>query len=67
MNKMICEELFLGAKIGKLTILEIPTQVVSEVADVVYNDKKGIKIEWIDKVLGEIGANRDHYALLQQL
>lgn len=28
--------------------------------------KMGIKVEWIDKVLGEIAAKRYHFALLQE-
>lgn len=42
-------------------------QIVSEVSDVVAAAAKmGIKVEWIDKVLGEIGTKKNLYGLLQE-
>lgn len=44
-------------KLENFSILVVPTQIVSEVVDVVaVVAKMEIKVEWIDKVLGKIGA-----------
>lgn len=57
-----------SAKLKKFTILEFPQQVVFEVADVVATAAKmGIKVESLDKVLGETAAKRDHFPLLQEV
>lgn len=48
-------------------ILEVPPQIFFEVVEAVAAVVKlGKKIEWIDKVLDEIGAKKDHCALLQK-
>lgn len=46
-------------KLETFNILELPAQIVSVVADTVdAAAKMSIKVEWIDKVLGEIGAKK---------
>lgn len=56
---MILEELFHDSeKIGKIYHLRNPTEVASEVADVVPTaTKMDINVEWIDKVLGELAES----------
>lgn len=68
MKKMILEEFFYTMqKLENFNILEVPTQVASEVADVAAaTANMGIKVEWIGKVLGVIGTKKNHYALFQE-
>lgn len=65
---MVLEELFhVVQKLKSFNILQVSSQKVFEVADVVVaSTKMGIKVEWINRVLDEIGAKKDHYALLQE-
>lgn len=69
MKKIILEEFFHKVqKLESFKILEVPTQVVSEVAGLVAAAvKMGIKVEWIDRVIGEIGIKKDNYALLHEV
>lgn len=54
-------------KLEKFNILEFSTQVVSEVANIVaIVARMGVKVDWIDIILGEIGAKREHHNLLQE-
>lgn len=56
MRKMITEGLFNSPKkLEKFTILEVPSQILSEVAYVtVAVAKMGVKVDLMDKVLDEI-------------
>lgn len=58
---MIAEELYDSVqKLEKFTIVEVTTQAVFEVADVVaVAARMGVKVEWIDKTLGEIALRRN--------
>lgn len=48
-------------------MLEVPTQLISEVTDVVAAAAKlGIKVEWTVNVLSEIGGKKYLYGLLQE-
>lgn len=54
-------------KLEKFTILEILAHVVSEVVDIVAMEAKmSVKVDWIDKSVGEILAKREHLNLLQE-
>lgn len=47
--------------------MEIPPQVLSELAYIVATaTRMGVKIEWIDRILGEISTKREYFNLLQQ-
>lgn len=65
---MILKEIFQAVQKPKTySILDIPTQTVFKVADTVdVAANMGIKVEWIDKFLEKIGANKDHYTLIQE-
>lgn len=60
LSKMVVEELFNSIqKLEKFTVLEVPSQVVFEVADIVaIIAKMGVKVEWIYKILGDIAAKK---------
>lgn len=54
-------------KVRKIYYLEVPSQMVSEVADVVARPARiVVKVEWIDKTLGEIAAKREHINMFQE-
>lgn len=68
MRKMIVEELYCFVqKLERFTVLKVPAQVISEVADIVaIAARMGVKVGWISKILGEIIVKREHYNLLQE-
>lgn len=68
MRKMIVEELYCFVqKLQRFTVLKVPAQVISEVADIVaIAARMGVKVGWISKILGEIIVKREHYNLLQE-
>lgn len=46
-------------------VLNVPSEIVVEVADAVETTKKmGIQVDWIYKILREINTKRDHYAMV---
>lgn len=54
-------------KLERFTILEIPPQAVPEVVDILFTAAKmRIKVELIDRILGEILTKIEHYSLLQE-
>lgn len=67
-KKVILEELVHAVrKIENYNILEVPSQIVSEVTDVVVTaPTMDIKVEWTDMVLTEIEAKKDHHTLLRR-
>lgn len=51
-------------------MLNIPAKTVSEVADAIeITEKPGVRVDWIDKVFGEIEKKKKkkHFELAQQL
>lgn len=57
--------LTLYIKLERFTILEVPSQTVTEVAYIVATAARmGVKVEWIDKTLDEIAVKREHYNLI---
>lgn len=47
-------------------MLEVPPEVLFEVLDVPATaEKMGAKVDWVDKVLGEIAKKKEHHSLLQ--
>lgn len=68
MRKIILEELFNSVqKLEKPTVLDVPPQVVSRVADIVaIAATMGVKGEWIKRILGEIAETIEHFNLLQE-
>lgn len=55
-EKLILEEIFQVVQKLEINILDIPTNIVSKVTDIIYASTKiGIKFGWIDRVLGKIG------------
>lgn len=47
--------------------MEIPPQAVPEVVDILFTAAKmRIKVELIDRILGEILTKIEHYSLLQE-
>lgn len=63
-KKLILKEIFQAAqKLKTFNILDVP-DVLPKVADTMA--KMGIKVGWIDRVLREMGAKRDHFTLLQE-
>lgn len=68
MRKMIVEELYCFVqKLERFTVLKVPAQVISEVADIVaIAARMGVKVGWISKILGEIIVKREYYNLLQE-
>lgn len=47
--------------------MDVPENVVSKAANrIATATKMGIRVWWIDKVLGEIGVKRDHSILLHE-
>lgn len=52
-------------KLETFVIVDVPDNIVSKVACTIATAKKmGIKVGWIDKVIEDTYAKRDHFALL---
>lgn len=65
LKKLIHKEMYKGMLTEVFHHLGCPNKVVSKVATtVVVAEKMGIRMEWIDRIIGEIGAGRDHFELL---
>lgn len=67
-KKLILEEIYKGLlKLESFNNLDVPDNVVSKVVStIIAAEKVGIRVEWIDKVIGEIGVRRDHFELLRE-
>lgn len=51
-------------KLENFTILDVPDNIVPEVArTVAATEKIGIKLKWIDKVIGDTCSKRDHFTV----
>lgn len=68
MKELILKETYeVVKKLVTFTILDALDDVVSEVArTVVAVEKMGIKIRWLDKVIGDICAKKYHSILIQK-
>lgn len=65
-QELILEEIYQGVrKLETFNILDILDNFISKVANTVGTTKKmWIQVGWIDKVIREINARRDHVELL---
>lgn len=58
-KKIIGERSSFAQKLEKFAILEVPSQIVSEVADIAATSKMSTKVEWIGKILVEIATKEN--------
>lgn len=68
MKELILTEIYEGVKkLGNFSILDVPDDAVSKVARrVAAAEKMGNKVGWLDKVIGDVYAKRDHFIMLQK-
>lgn len=65
-KKLILDEMYKGVlKLESFNILDISENVVSKVASTIVATKKiGIRVKWLNRVIAESDARRDHFELL---
>lgn len=68
MRKMFVEGLFNSVqKLERFTILEVPSQIVSDIVDIVAAaTRMGTQVKWIDSIIDAIVRKREHYNLIQE-
>lgn len=68
MKELILKGIFEGVQeLESFSILDVPDVVISRVALVVSAvEKSGIRIDWLDRLIGEVSSRWDYAALAQQ-
>lgn len=65
MKELLLKGIFESVQeLESFAVLDVPDEVISRVARVVSAAKKsGVRVDWLDRVIGEVSSRRDHAIL----
>lgn len=65
MKELLLKGIFEAVQeLESFAILDVPDEVISRVARVVSTvEKSGVRVDWLDRVIGEVSSKRDHALL----